>query len=85
MTYIVQTAAAKMPNTCWGVYRRIAILEVKAGVKKVAMISTRARGLVRIVRTWEKLNVGTTNRCAFERALSEARALCDRLNEAKQT
>lgn len=44
------------------------------------MISLRAKGVKRIVATWEKLNVGKTDRCAFNRALNEAEALADKLN-----
>lgn len=76
--YIVKTAAAKMPGSCWGQYRRVAVLEVMAGAEP-AMISKRARGVVRVVQTWERLNVGTTERCAYERALAEARELVERL------
>jgi len=78
-SYIVQTAAAPMPNSCWGVYRRVAVLEVEPGVDHVAMISDRARGVRRVVRTWEARNVGTTPRCAYERALAEAESLAEHL------
>jgi hypothetical protein len=44
------------------------------------MISPRARGVVRIVQTWERLHVGITERGAYQRALVEARALAERLN-----
>lgn len=77
--YIVMSAAAKMPSTCWGTYRRVAVLEVDIGAKP-KMISERARGVVRIVRTWEKLNGGTTERCAYEQALAAARELARELN-----
>lgn len=80
--YIVQTAAACMPNSCWGTYRRVALLEVKDGVESVAMISSRARGVVRVVQTWERLNVGKTERCAYERALTEANARASKYNTA---
>ena len=78
-TYIVQTAAAKMPNSCWGQYRRVAVMEIITGTQP-AMISKRARGVVRVVATWEKCNVGRTERCAYERALSEAYELAHQLN-----
>ena len=79
--YIIQTASAKMPNSCWGEYRRVAVIEVEDGVTSVAMISKRAKGVIRVVETWEGLNVGTTKRCAYERALSAARILVRELNE----
>lgn len=78
--YIVQTAAAAMPSSCWGVYRRVAVLEVHDGVQHVAMISPRARGVVRVVHTQEKLNVGKTARCAYEKALAWATAYAAELN-----
>jgi hypothetical protein len=77
--YIVQTAAAPMPNSCWGVYRRVAVLEVEPGIERVTMISDRARGVVRVVQTWEALNVGSTERCAYERALRAAATLIEHL------
>ena len=71
-----------MPSSCRGVYRRVAVLEVEQGLEYVSMISPRARGCARIVETWEKLNVGSTPRCAYERALAAARALAADLNAA---
>jgi hypothetical protein len=73
-----------MPNSCWGTYRRVALLEVEDGVDRVAMISWRARGVICIVRTWEKLNVGITERCAFNRALAEANKMAAKLNARKK-
>lgn len=78
--YIVKSSAAVMPSSCWGRYRRIAVLEVDPDVESVTMISTHARGVREIVRTWEKLNVGTTNRCAYAKAMEEAEELCAELN-----
>jgi len=81
--FIIQTAAAAI-RTCWGVYRRVAVLEVEVDAEGepvgVAMISERARGVVRIVETWEACNVGKVHRrggagrCAYSRALVEAEA-----------
>lgn len=79
MPYIVQTASAKMPGSCWGTYRHVAVMEVEPGTVP-AMISTRARGVRRIVQTWERRNVGTTDRCAYQRAGAEAYRLADQLN-----
>lgn len=79
--YIVQTAAACMPSSCrFGRYRRVAVMEVQDGVTEVAMISPRARGVVRVVATWERRNVGSTAQCAYERALVEACELATHLN-----
>lgn len=77
--YRVMTAAAAMPNSCWGTYRRVAVVEVATADTLPAMISERARGVVRIVKTWEKLNVGSTARCAYSRAVVAAEALVAKL------
>jgi hypothetical protein len=81
--YIVMTAAAKMPSTVRSPYRRVAVLEVDLpkGVAYPKMISDRAAGVVRVVRTWERLNVGLTARSAYAKALIEAEALAARLNK----
>lgn len=85
-THIIMTAAAQMPSTCWGVYRRIAVVEIDSarlpeGCDRPRMISERARGVVRVVRTWERLHVGTTERCAYSRAFAEARELVTSMGE----
>ena len=79
MPYIVMTASAKMPSSCKGQYRRVAVVEAEPGVVP-AMISERAKGLVRIVQTWEACSVGKTERSAFARAKAEADAMAARLN-----
>ena len=79
--FIVRCSAAKMPSSCWGKYRRVAVLEVEPGVERVSMISTRARGVVRVVATWEDLNVGTTERCAYAKAMRAAQSMADELNQ----
>ncbi len=44
-----------------------------------AMISARARGIKRVVGTWERLHCGKTDRCAYGRAYREAEALVSEL------
>jgi hypothetical protein len=81
--FVVLTAAAAMPNSCWGVYRRVGVLEVAADADESRLtIDERRKGVVRVVTTWEKLNVGTTARCAYQRALAEAKALAASLTAA---
>jgi len=71
--WVVQTASASMPRTCWGRYGRVAVLELEPDWDgPVAMISARARGVRRVICTWERLNIGSTDRCAFARALAAA-------------
>ena len=83
--FVVMHRSAHMPSKCWGVYRRVAVVETDLpGDEEPKMISERAAGVVRIVETWEGLNVGTSERCAFQRALRDAERLAERLNaEAK--
>jgi hypothetical protein len=38
--FIVASSAAKMPNKCWGRYRRVAVLEVEEGVEIGAVLET---------------------------------------------
>lgn len=80
--YVVKTSCARMPSSCWGRYRRIAVLEVKVGALP-KMISERARGVVRVVETWERLYVGSSPRCAYEIALAVAHEMCDVLNQRR--
>ena len=59
-----------------GRYRRIAVVETDLPEPELPkMISTRAKGMVRIVDTWEHLSVGTTPRSAYQRAYAEAEKL----------
>ena len=86
MPYIVQTATARMPNSCWGRYGRVAVLEIEKNLPtdyRPAMIAARAKGVVRIVETWERCNIGKTRRCSFRKALVEANDLAARLNAGK--
>jgi hypothetical protein len=77
--YIIQTASAKMPSSCRSPYRRVAVLEVAEGVERASMISDRASDVIRVVATWERLNVGTTQRSAYARALRDAEKMVDEL------
>lgn len=74
--YLIMSAAARMPSSCWGTYRRIAVVELAPGFEgRPKMISTRARGIVRVVQSWERLNCGKTDRDAYGYAMREAVAL----------
>lgn len=80
--FVVRTAAANMPASCWGVYRRVAVIEVVKGTVLLT-ISTRVRGVKNIVMLWEKCNVDNTARCAYRKALAEAKAMAAELNAKK--
>jgi len=79
--FIVKSSAARMPPSCWGTYRRVAVLEVAVDAPEPRMISDRARGVVAVVRTWERRSVGSTARCAYQVAMMEAAELAAQLNE----
>jgi len=80
--YIVRVSSDRVP--CKGRYERIAVLEVTADLDSVPMISERARGVVRIVRTWERQHVGKTSRSAASRAYSAALDLVDDLTAERE-
>jgi hypothetical protein len=79
--YIVMHACAPMPTSCWGEYRRVAVVELEPGFDgRPKFIGEHARGVARVVKTWEKMHVGSTSRCAFQKALSSAKEMADRMN-----
>lgn len=74
MRYFVKTACAHMPASCWGRYRRVAVLAVEDGCPEPRTI--RAGKGVTIIQTWERCNVGKTGmRCAYGRAVTAAEEL----------
>ncbi len=79
--FIVQTAAANMPASCWGRYGKVAVLEVDAGLEFVHAITDRSRGCHQVVAVWDRLNIGSTDRCAFAIAEDEAYNYAAALNK----
>ena len=86
--FVVVDKSAHMPNSCWGVYRRVGVVELTVEAQREgsfpAMLSKRATAVNRVVDTWENCNVGTTNRCAYRRAVVAANDLADKLNAVAQ-
>lgn len=79
--YIVMTSSAKMPSSCGGRYRNVAVVELEDGFVGIpTMISTHARGVKRVVRHYGPQSVGKTDRCAYARAFKAAQALADEMN-----
>lgn len=78
--YMILTSKACMPNSCWGRYRNVAVLEVDPGAQP-KMISERARGVRRIVWFQGKLHAGSESpRTAYGKALAYAQELVDSLS-----
>ena len=82
--YIVMSASACMPGSCWGRYRRVAVVELDDGFQgEPKFIGEHARGVRRVVRVWERCNQGVAfphARCAASYAWREATGLAERLN-----
>ena len=78
--YVVLTAAAYMPSSCWGRYGKVAVLETN-GENMPCRIDERLNCVRRIVRCWDRRNIGKTEKCAFQRAKKEAEELAARLND----
>lgn len=80
--YIVMHRCAKMPSSVRSKYRRVAVVEISDDMtREPAMISERAKGVIRIVQTWERLHAGTRGgNTAFDRALRDAEELARRLD-----
>jgi len=84
--FIVMTSSAKMPMSCKGRYGNVAVVELTeeyAAANKVPLlISERARGVARIVWHSGPCNIGSTDRCAFARAMIDAKHDAEKLNAA---
>ena len=89
MRHIVMTSTAKMPSNCWGVYKKVAVVQLTVDYainnRRPKMISNRARGVSRIIKVWNRLYFGTTPRSAYGRALIQAEELCARYNTTTET
>ena len=81
--FIVQSAAANMPASCWGRYDHHAVLEVDAGLEHVAMISEHARGCHEVVYDSGPCFSGITEKCASDIALAECQEMAQELNDRK--
>jgi hypothetical protein len=76
-SYHIVVSSACMPNSCWGVYKRVALVRIDHHERVsgfMPKVIREGRG-IKIERVWDKLNVGTTDRCAFKVALREATEL----------
>ncbi len=80
--FIVMTARACMPGSCFGSYsyRKVAVVEVSDTNTRPKQIHPRHKSVKRIVHLWDRLYAGSTNRCAYSRAYSAATDLAAELN-----
>jgi hypothetical protein len=78
--YIIMTASATMPASVKARYRRVAVCLVADPENPPKMISRRARGMIEVTQTWERLNVGKCVRSAYVRALQRAEVVCNEMN-----
>jgi hypothetical protein len=84
--YIIMSSSAKVAGKAakFGRYRHVAVLEIEPGTKP-AMISERARGVLRVVWDSGAVSVGKTEKSAYARAQREAAELLVKLQaEAAQ-
>ena len=67
----------------WGNYARVAIIETD-GVHMPTRIAERDKTCVQIVKTWNKVHVGSTERCQYQRVLKTAEHEAEQMNKAIQ-
>lgn len=80
--FAVMTSAAQTKGLArkFGRYKNVAVVEVEDGHEMPRMISTRSRGLVRIVKHWGSCNVGKAGgNSQYAIALREAQELVEQL------
>lgn len=88
--HIVMTASAKPVSKngmSFGNYKRVAVVqltqEYTAQGKRPAMISDRAKGILKIVWKRDRVHVGKTDKCEFSRVLADAKAYAKQLNDVR--
>ena len=81
---VIKISQEKMPFSCWGRYGRVAVMEMEADAPFPAMISSRARGCVKVHKVWNKLFWGISAQCALRRAEEAARRLIKTMEENKK-
>jgi len=86
--YIVMTSSAKMPRTVKAPYRRVAVVGLTAEYAlngwKPKMISTRARGVERIIELGHYPTNGSSMKSGLQQALQRAADLADKLNKEQE-
>ena len=80
-TYHVVVSAASMPSKCMGIYQRFGLIEVDHHERPIGYTPERIADThgCKIIETWERSHVGTTEACAVERAKAEAQRMANEL------
>jgi len=82
--FVIKSSLAKMPQNCWGVYRRVAVMETETDAGEPKMISDHAKGCVAVHGVWDDCHVGSRSpRTAYQRAIAEARELVAKLENER--
>lgn len=68
---VVASACDKMPASCPGRYRKVALLRMKESGTTPSMISLRDKKVAEIINVRRKCFSGTTARCEASRAVAE--------------
>lgn len=79
--FIVMTAQAAMPRSCYGNYRKVAVVETD-GIHMPRQIHPNHNAVKRIVACFDRLNVGRTERSAYYVCLAKAKAIAAEMNAA---
>ena len=83
--YLVMMKSARVPGNYKGEYVRVGVVELEDGFEgEPKMLTERAKGIKRIVKTWERLNKGKTRRCAAAIALKQAQDLAVKLTKESE-
>lgn len=85
LRHLVMVRAAPMPRNCFGRYVRVGVAlvdpaQLPDGLREPRMLSSRARGVVEVVRTWERCHSGKGVRDAACGAIGSARELASQLD-----
>lgn len=79
------TSTAKMPNSCWGRYLNVALVQLNqhytASGLRPKFIGTHARGVLRVIRLGHHFD-GKSDRCAAVRVYQRAVARALEMNSA---
>lgn len=77
--WILKTSSAKMPSSCRGIYKKLAIMEVEKGYEPPS-ISLRHKQVKQIFKLWEPLFQGKTEKSEYFRYKKKAEELVAKLN-----